>query len=178
MRGAAPSKENAEMMRRANGLMGLLMVGAMTLTVLGATPAIAAPQGGGWGGGGGRGMHAGAQHDVMPERFMKQLNLTPEQRGKIETIRAKAQEQHRAQREQLMTRRQELHQLVRSASATRDQALAKQREVNALQNQLAEARIATWFEMRGVLTPEQLKQLESMKTQKPRRMKRQGPAAQ
>lgn len=162
------------MMQRVNGLMGMLMAGAMTLTVLGATPAIAAPQGGGPRGG----MHAGAPHDMMPERIFKQLNLTPEQRGKIETIRAQGQERTRAQREQLMTRRQELHQLIRSASATRDQALAKQREVNALQNQLAEARVSTWFEMRAVLTPEQLSQLESAKMQKPRRMKRQGPAAQ
>lgn len=148
-------------------LLGILLAGAMSMATLAAAPADARPDGPG------RMGHAAKMHDgdrgPMMESMFEKLNLTTEQREKIKTIRQQGQDKTKAQREQLQAKRTELYQLVRSANSTKDQALAKQREVNALQNQLAEARIASWFEMRAVLTPEQLKQFEEMKPKRQRK---------
>lgn len=148
-------------------LLGVLMAGAMSMSVLAAAPADARPDG--------RGpmAHAGKMHDgehgPMMDKMFERLNLTPEQHEKIKAIRTQGQERTKGPREQLIAKRTELYQLVRSATSTKDQALAKQREVNTLQNQLAEARLASWFEMRAVLTPEQLKQFEELKPKQRKR---------
>ena len=100
--------------------------------------------------------------DRHMHRLMDQLKLTPEQRGKIETIRALNKEQTRPLREDQRKKRLELFALVRGAKATREQAIAKQREIDALHARLSESRLAAWFEARAVLTPEQLAQLEKL----------------
>ena len=95
-------------------------------------------------------------------RLMEHLKLSAEQRSKLESIRARQKEQTRTTREELMRKRHELFELIRSVKSTRDQAVAKQREVDALQSRLAEARLSAWYEGRAVLTSEQLAQLERM----------------
>ena len=151
-------------------VLGLLMAGAMSLSALSAVPALAQADGPRGHVAHAKGMKDG-MHGPMDKMFDK-LNLTAEQREKIKTIRQQGQERNKTQREQLMTKRKELHQLVRSASSTREQTIATQREVNALQDQLAEARLNAWFEMRAVLTPEQLKQLSQLKPQRGEKRKR------
>lgn len=144
-------------------VLGLLMAGAMSLSALSATPALAQPDGPR-----GHATHAkaGKHGPHAMEKMFERLNLTAEQRDKIKTLRKQGHEKMKAQREQLSTKRKELHQLVRSSSSTREQTIAKQREVNVLQDQLAEARLNTWFDMRAVLTPEQLKQFDELKAQR------------
>jgi Spy/CpxP family protein refolding chaperone len=136
-------------------------IAALALVVLLAAPLTAQPalaepggpprmqgqEGGGW--------------DPMA-RLMEQLKLSPEQRGRLESIRARQKAQTRAQREELMRKRTDLFELIRSAKSTREQAVAKQREVDALQTRLAEARLTAWYEGRAVLTAEQLAQLERL----------------
>jgi Spy/CpxP family protein refolding chaperone len=152
---------------RKQKVLGLLMAGAMSLSALSAAPALAQPDGHR-----SHVAHAKAEkkgsHGAMDKMFDR-LNLTPEQREKIKSLRQQSQERTKTQRQQLMTKRKELHQLVRSSSSTREQAIAKQRELNVLQDQLAEARLNTWFDMRAVLTPEQLKQFDELKPQKRKR---------
>lgn len=122
-----------------------------------AMPAMADP--------GGRGAHPGkAEHHM--NRMFGQLNLTADQKSRMQAIRAKNRDANKAAHASLGKKWQELSALMRSASSTRDQALSKQREINALQAQLAESRVSTWFEMRAILTPEQLKQLESIKAER------------
>ncbi len=96
-------------------------------------------------------------------RIFARLDLSAEQRGKVEAIRTRHVETTRAKQQELATKQRELAKLITSASATRDQALGKQREVDALQAELHNARVSAWFEARAVLTPEQLKQLGSVK---------------
>lgn len=100
--------------------------------------------------------------DRHMRQLMAQLKMTPEQRGKVETIRARHMEQTQPLRAELGKKRAELFAMVRGARATRDQAIAKQREVDALHARLSEARLTAWFEARGVLTPDQLAQLEKL----------------
>lgn len=96
------------------------------------------------------------------KRVMEQLKLSPEQRGKVETIRARQIEATKGPREELKKKRRELFELIRSSKSTRDQAIAKQREVDALQTRLAEARLSAWYEARAALTADQLAQLEKL----------------
>ncbi len=149
-------------------VLGALLAGAMGMSVLlPPAPALARGQ---WAHAGQMrgGSHAG-EHGPMMESMFERLNLSAEQRDKIKSLRRQGQERTKAQREQLNAKRQELHQLVRSVGASRDQAIAKQREVNALQNQLSEARMTSWFDMRAVLTPEQLAQLAQLDPRKRQR---------
>lgn len=138
--------------------MALALAAALALAP---APALADPGGQGRGGGmGGDGWAMMADRHM--DRLMDQLKLTPEQRGKIETIRARHKEQARPVHQELRKKREELSALVRGAKATRDQAIAKQREVDALHAKLSEARLAAWFEARAVLTPQQLAELEKL----------------
>lgn len=129
---------------------------ALTLSI--ATPAMAMPQGR---------MSQGLE--MRMERVMKHLKLTPEQRGQLTTLRARNQEQSKPIFEAAKAKQQELMSLMSASNANKDQAIAKQREINALHSQLAEMRISSWFEARKLLTPEQLKQLEDLPHRKNRR---------
>lgn len=129
---------------------------ALTLSI--AAPAMAFPQGK---------MSQGLE--MRMERVMNNLKLTPEQRGQLTTLRARNQEQGKPIFEAAKAKQQELMTLMSATNANKDQAIAKQREINALHSQLAEMRINTWFEARKLLTPEQLKQLENLPRHKNRR---------
>lgn len=148
-------------MMKKQKFLGAMMAGAMAFSALAAAPAFAASDAPRHSVAHAKRMPAGGHGSV--DKMFQRLNLTDEQREAIKTLRKESQARTKAQREQLMTKRRELHQMVRSSSATKEQAIAKQREVNVLQNQLAEARMAAWFDMRAVLTPEQLKQFEQLK---------------
>lgn len=113
-------------------------------------------------------MEMAADHKM--DRLFDELNLTADQKQKIQAIRKRNMEAAKPIRESLRTKRQELHTLIKKSDTTRDQAIAKHREIHALGNQLAEARLNAWFEARAVLTPDQLKALETVQ---PRRMRRQ-----
>lgn len=107
----------------------------------------------------------------MAERHMgklfDRLHLTPEQRTKLEAIRKKHANSTRDARKKLFEKRRALFGIVRKVDATREQAIALQREVDALQGQLAEARMAAWFEGRALLTHEQLETLAALPAGRP-----------
>lgn len=108
----------------------------------------------------GPGMAAG--QDQQMDRLFNQLGLTDDQKAQIKAIRHKNMEANKPLRESLRTKHQELFALLKKPEANKDQAIAKQREINGLMNQLAESRINAWFEARAVLTPDQLKKLETI----------------
>jgi len=107
------------------------------------------------------------QHQM--ERLFEQLNLTDAQKEQIKAIRQRNMEASKPIRENLRTKHQELFAIIKKPEGSKEQALAKQREINALTIQLAESRLNAWFEARAVLTPEQLKKLETLQ---PKRMGR------
>lgn len=103
------------------------------------------------------------------ERLFQQLNLTDAQKQQIKAIRERNMQAAKPVRESLRAKQKELTTLIKKADANKDQAIAKQREINALNNQLAESRLNSWFEARAVLTPDQLKKLETLQPRKMRR---------
>lgn len=95
------------------------------------------------------------------DRMFKYLEVTPEQRTKLKEIHRKQAEFAKGQRLALKSREHELSLLLKSPAASKDQALAKNREIDGIKQKLSEARIQSWFESRAVLTPDQLKKMES-----------------
>ena len=97
--------------------------------------------------------------------FFRQLNLTEDQKAKIEQIRTSFAERNKPLREQLRAKRQELRQA--SEGGTFNEALATQKltEMASLEAKLMGERHKLNQEMLSVLTAEQKAQLEQSKAQ-------------
>ncbi|HEY9745749.1 MAG TPA: Spy/CpxP family protein refolding chaperone [Oculatellaceae cyanobacterium] len=102
------------------------------------------------------------------KRIIEQLNLSEEQQARIKTIREQGKAQGKALHEEIRAKRRELMTYLKSPNASEAKALAIQSEIDALQAKLSAKRIHVWFQMREVLTPEQLKQLQSLQKPRPR----------
>ena len=115
---------------------------------------------------GGRGQHKGHGWGGMREGgFFKQLNLTEDQKVKLEQIRQNFAERNKPLREQLQAKRQELRQA--NEGSTFNEALATQKltEMASLEAKLMGERSRLHQEMLSVLTAEQKAQLEQSKAQ-------------
>ncbi|MDB5098980.1 MAG: Heavy-metal resistance [Cyanobacteria bacterium RYN_339] len=125
-----------------------------------ASPAVAGERNPSWAGASDEALAAMAERHM--DRLFERLHLSADQRAKMQVIRKRHQDATAEPRKRLMEKRKALFALVRGADATKDQAVALQREINSLQGQLSEARLAAWFEGRAVLTREQLKALAAL----------------
>jgi len=102
-----------------------------------------------------------AQMGPGPERGMRHQNipnLTTEQSTKLQALRKAHWDQNAPLRQQLMTKKSEMRSLWLSPKPDQAAIVAKQKEISDLQAKLAEKAINHRFEMRQVLTPEQLAQ--------------------
>jgi len=106
---------------------------------------------------GGRGDRAGL--------FLGGINLTEDQKARMQTIRSSFQERTKSLHEQLRTKRQELRQA--SEGGTFNEALATQKlsEMAGLQAKLMGERFKMRQEILSVLTPEQKTQLEQKRAE-------------
>lgn len=106
---------------------------------------------------GGRGDRAGM--------FLGGINLTEDQKARMQTIRSSFQERTKSLHEQLRTKRQELRQA--SEGGTFNEALATQKlsEMAGLQAKLMGERFKMRQEVLSVLTPEQKTQLEQKRAE-------------
>jgi Spy/CpxP family protein refolding chaperone len=101
-------------------------------------------------------MHSEEQHaEQQMGMLFAHLHLSPEQKSKVNEIRKRSKDASGETRRKLREKRRALFVLIQRADATKEQASALQRDINTLQAQLADARIAAWFEARAVLTPDQ-----------------------
>ncbi len=88
-------------------------------------------------------------------------NLNPEQRQKLEALRANFFKETTPLRNEMMTKRLELRALWSQANPDQAQVLAKQKEINTLRGQLQETATKYRLEARSVLTPEQQAQFRN-----------------
>jgi protein CpxP len=100
-----------------------------------------------------------------PERIFARLNLTDDQKAKINQIRQSFMESNKPLFDQLKSKRQELRQA--SEGGTFNEALATQKltDMAGLQAKLMGARFQLRQQMLSVLTPEQKTQLDQLKAQ-------------
>lgn len=120
---------------------------------------------GDWHGGHGRGEGKNQGWGGMRGGFLKQLNLTDDQKAKIKQIRESFAATNKPLREQLRAKRQELRQA--NEGGTFNEALATQKltEMAGLQAKLMGEGQKLHQEMLSVLTAEQKAQLEQAKAQ-------------
>ncbi|MFN4280277.1 Spy/CpxP family protein refolding chaperone [Thermosynechococcus sp.] len=98
---------------------------------------------------------------------LENLNLTPEQRQRLQAVRQQYQSQMEQTRTQLRQAKAELRQMM-SGNASEDQIRSKHQQVRQLDNQLASLRFESMLAMRGILTPEQRQALASQMQQRRR----------
>jgi Spy/CpxP family protein refolding chaperone len=108
------------------------------------------------------------------DNLFQQLNLTPEQKAKIESIRAQSKNQSTSQREAFKQAQQELRTLMAS-NADSNQIRDKHNQVMAIKQQLENSGFESRLAIRDVLTPEQRAQLDQLMKQRYQNHKNQGP---
>ncbi|MBS1954879.1 MAG: Spy/CpxP family protein refolding chaperone [Cyanobacteria bacterium SZAS-4] len=113
----------------------------------------------GFGGGGG----GGANMFGKKALDLTSLNLTPEQKQKIQEMRKQVAPKTRELRQQLNAKRQELRDMMFEANAGDDQVRAKRKEVRQLQDKVEDMQINDFLGIRSVLTPDQRLKLTDLK---------------
>lgn len=96
------------------------------------------------------------------------LNLTDEQKTKIQKMRQQASPRARELRSKLLTGGQELKDMMFDPSVSDDSIRAKSRELRKLHDQAEDMKLDNFLSIRSVLTPEQRKRLPEVKPQGPR----------
>lgn len=104
----------------------------------------------------------GYQHGERKE-FMKELNLTSEQKEKLKAQREAKKENNKATREQLKTKMQTLHETIAKPGTTRADVNELVGEVSALKGQMFSQQIDGVFAMKQILTPEQFAEMQAQR---------------
>ncbi|MFZ2399067.1 MAG: Spy/CpxP family protein refolding chaperone [Smithella sp.] len=86
---------------------------------------------------------------------LKSLNLSDEQKTKIEALVYENQKSTRPLREKIFDKSVELRRLWSKANPDRDKIYAAQKEVRALRDEIQDKRMALRLEIRKILTAEQ-----------------------
>jgi Spy/CpxP family protein refolding chaperone len=108
--------------------------------------------------GGGPGSGPGYYHDAVWAR----LNLTDEQKTKIEALQTDYQKGIRPIREKMFDKSVALRRLWLQANPDKDKITAAQNEVRALRDTMQDKATAMRLEIRKVLTPEQQEKLSNL----------------
>ncbi len=90
-------------------------------------------------------------------QLMRELNLTPEQTQRLQTIQSQYRNQTEQRNQAVRQAHQELIDLM-AGTAPENQIREKYRQVETLKQQAAEVRFTSLLAMREVLTPEQRRQ--------------------
>jgi len=137
----------------------ILTLVAVAIGLLLNMPAFASGPGTGYGPGEGRGpgigMNRGHHHDAV----WSKLNLTDEQKTKIEALMTARQKEIRPLSEKMFDKSVALRRLWLQGNPDKDKILALQKEVRALRDQIQDKSTVLRLEIRKLLTPEQQEKL-------------------
>jgi len=138
----------------------IITLGLVAVMLLGVTYAYA--QGPGFGGGPGHGSGYGPQRGERPcwgsQGLGKALNLTAEQKTKLNELRTKFREENAQLIGAMVTKRIELQSLWSNPKADAKAITDKEKELRDLRNQIMEKGVQMKLEARKFLTPEQIAQ--------------------
>ena len=144
----------------AIGLLALVTLATASLAVGPGTDVGAGPGQAGGGPGWQRGPGAGFQG--AHGRWASDLNLSKEQQESLSALRKQQWEELKPLRGQMYQKRQEMRSLYTNPAADDAAIIAKQKEVNVLQQQMQDKAIQFRLEQRKIFTPEQLSKLKDM----------------
>ncbi|EAW36676.1 Spy/CpxP family protein refolding chaperone [Lyngbya sp. PCC 8106] len=111
-------------------------------------------------------VYAGEPDDDT-EELLEQLNATPEQKQKMEDIRAKYQAQISQHKQQVRQTQQQLQELL-STNASESQIRQKYDELSRLKQEMSKLQFEIILQVREVLTPEQRRQFAEIMEQRRR----------
>jgi Spy/CpxP family protein refolding chaperone len=126
---------------------------AATLGILLTVPAFA------FGPGEGRGPGGGMGPGYCGKAGFDRLNLSDEQKTKIEALFTASEKENRPIREKMFDKSVELRRLWLKENPEKDKILALQKEVRTLRDKVEDKATALRFEIRKILTPEQNEKL-------------------
>jgi len=118
--------------------------------------------GGGPGAGGGTGWQGGPGAGKGAGRWAAELNLTKEQQDKLVELKKRQREETRPLRDEMYQKRQEMRQLFTNPATDDATILEKQKQMNALQQQMQGKMVQFRLEQRKVFTPEQLDKMKDL----------------
>lgn len=99
-------------------------------------------------------------------RLFEQLNLTAEQKQRMQAVRDRYKDQLSQRRQAVQQARQELANMMSGSTATATQMRDKHRQIMALRQQLEEVQFESMMAMREVLTAEQRSRLSQLMQQR------------
>jgi Spy/CpxP family protein refolding chaperone len=134
----------------------VVTVGLMVVICLSAAYAFA--QGPGFGPGPGAGSQWGERHGWGSRGHNKALNLTADQKTKMNELRTKFREENAQIIGAMVSKRIELQSLWSNPKAEAKAIQDKEKELRDLQNQMRDKAVQMRLEARKVLTPEQIAQ--------------------
>jgi Spy/CpxP family protein refolding chaperone len=116
----------------------------------------------------GHGGHGGEMRHQMIEKLAKRLNITDEQKAKIKALREQFKTQNASALADIKALREKMKGYMESkdkdnAKATRDQIKAKMEQLKPAREQLR-------AQMKAILTPDQLAELEKIKAERKAKM--------
>jgi Spy/CpxP family protein refolding chaperone len=129
--------------------IAVLLVGSITVTALAFGP--------------GNGACPGGKRTGFGMRGLNSLNLTNDQQQKVLAIRQEFEKDTLSLRQDMRKKRQELRQLWSAETLNQAAIDAKTKEMNTLRIQFVQESKEMFHKVKAILTPEQLKQLESLK---------------
>lgn len=136
----------------------LTVVAVIALAAIVASPAMAyRGMGVGYGSGPGNVADIGAARG---------LDLTAEQAGKINTMRAAHLKDIQPLQDQMLSKSKEMRSLWLATTPDKEKIIALQKEAQGLRDQLTDKRTAYRLEVRKVLTPEQLAKIQTYGTER------------
>jgi Spy/CpxP family protein refolding chaperone len=100
-------------------------------------------------------------HGYCKEAGLQRLNLTDEQKTKIEALQIAHEKDVRPIKEKMFDKSVELRRLWLQENPDKDKIYAAQKEVRSLRDKMEDKATALRFEIRKVLTPEQQEKLAS-----------------
>jgi len=146
-------KKTAKEAKMKKGYIVMLVVLFVALT---AAAVYAVGPGNGPMGKDGFGHHQGGEMGMGPMGPMANLNLSKDQLGKMWQLKEKYHNDTQALRYELFQKSMELKTIYADPKTSDAAILAKQKEVNALRQQMEDKMVQLKLEQRKILTPEQL----------------------
>lgn len=136
-----------------------LTIVVLAMGLLLSMPVFAYGPGNECGPGEGRGPGMGMNHNFHHGSIWTKLNLSAEQKAKIEALKLAHRKEIRPIREKMFDKSVALRRMWLQTNPDKDKILALQKEVRGLRDQLEDKAVAHKLEIRKVLTPEQREKL-------------------
>ncbi|MGZ6249508.1 MAG: Spy/CpxP family protein refolding chaperone, partial [Syntrophales bacterium] len=138
--------------------MKKLTMTLVTALIVASLSSYAFADGPGWGRG-----HGGADCYGPDRSVLSQLNLTPEQTAKINSLREANMRETKPLKDKMFSKRGDLRLLWLQTNPDQNKIMAAQKEIRALRDQMQDKMTVYRLEVLKVLTPEQQEKLKSFK---------------